>query len=464
MTMKTMMIVCLILFSLTACSKTGSNEETNKSIDEGSTQAETAEEKQIAKKTNDLPQKIVFSTFYEDEFFQQAKKKYEAKHPNITIELTYIDSDDATGEAKREKFIKTTNTAMLSGNGPDLIEMDLLPIGKYVNKNLLADMSKMMDNDPAFKREQYFTNVLDNSTMNGSLYSMPLNFFMNGFVGNETVIQKSGVNIEDHKWSWNQFFEAAEGLKAYGDPNYNYSLLAYPEGLLNEIVKDQYAAYVDEPKGIAKFDSDSFIQLLKQVKDLFDKGIATAESGYTIFRKESIVSPSDYFLILKQSEYFTKGYEFKSKLYSSPKGDGQEAGGYFRSYKTIGINEKSSVKEEAWDFLTFMMSDEMEISPKRAGFPLNKMVYKRQVEQLLKEGKVEDHELGPLGGKVFTITAQDIEGLDTFLEEAKYPVAYNQDDVGEIIIEESKAYYSGQKSAETVAKLIQNRVSIYLNE
>ncbi|NIK75072.1 multiple sugar transport system substrate-binding protein [Paenibacillus castaneae] len=461
-----MMIIVVLLFSITACSKPANTGETNKSIDEGSSREEAAKEKPPAKKDDNSPKTIVFSTFFEDGFFVEAKKKYEAKHPNITIEYSFIDSDDATFMGKMEEYIKKINTAMLSGNGPDLIQMDVLPIGKYVNKNLLADMSKMMDNDPAFKREDYFTNVLDGSKVNGSLYGMPLNFFMYGFIGNETVIEKSGVAFEDHNWSWNQFFEAAEGLKAYGDPNYSYSLAAYPEELLNGIVMDQYTSFVDEPNGKAKFDSDSFIQLLKQVKGLYDKGIATTENVHSIFREEQINSPSDYFLALKLSENFAKGYEsyeYKSKLYSSPKGEGQGKGGYFRSYKTMGINEKSSVKEEAWDFVKFILSEEMQGS-RGTGFPLNKEVYKQQVEELLKKGKVEDHPEGFLGGIVFTITAQDIEGLDIFLEQAQYPVAFNRDQVQEIIVEESKAYFSGQKSAVAVAKLMQNRISLYLNE
>ncbi|MBH5320919.1 extracellular solute-binding protein [Paenibacillus sp. GSMTC-2017] len=460
------MTVLVLLLSIMACGKPSNTGETNKSTDGGANPTSTTGEKTSEKKDDNSPKTIVFSTFYEDEFFVEAKKKYEAKHPHITIEYSYIESTDATGEAKEKEYIKKTNAAMLSGKGPDLIQMDVLPIGKYVNKNLLADMNKMIDNDPAFKKENYFTNVLDGSEMNGSLYGIPLNFFMYGFIGNETVIEKSGVEFEDHNWSWNQFFEAAEGLKAYGDPNYSSSLAAYPEEILNEIVMDQYSSFVDEPNGKAKFDSDSFIQLLKQVKGLYDKGIATSENVRSIFREEQINSPSDYLLALKLSENFAEGYEsyeYKSKLYSSPKAEGQGTGGYFRGYKTLGINEKSSVKEEAWDFVTFMLSEEMQGS-RGTGFPLNKEVYKQQVAELLKDGKVEDHPDGFLGGMVFTITAQDIEGLDVFLKEAKYPVAFNRDQVEEIIVEESKAYFSGQKSAEAVAKLMQNRISLYLNE
>ena len=39
-----------------------------------------------------------------------------------------------------------------------------------------------------------------------------------------------------------------------------------------------------------------------------------------------------------------------------------------------------------------------------------------------------------------------------------------EDDVVKIIGEEAPAYYSGQKPLEDVAKIIQNRVQLYVNE
>lgn len=148
---------------------------------------------------------IVFSTFFPDDFFQEAKKKYEATHPNITIDLRFIESDSAHLETNLEKFVKTTNTAMLSGNGPDLIEMDQLPFGSYINKQLLANIGDIIDQDPSFEKEQYFNNILDGLQQNGGIYGMPLSFFVNAFIGNETAIANSGVQIDDSTWDWSQF-------------------------------------------------------------------------------------------------------------------------------------------------------------------------------------------------------------------------------------------------------------------
>ncbi|NUU62037.1 hypothetical protein [Paenibacillus agri] len=95
----------------------------------------------------------LFSTFFPSDYFKEAKKKYEAKHPNITIALKAVETDDAHLEENLEKFVKTTGTAMLSGQGPDLIEMDQLPSGDYVKRKMLANLGDIMDHDPDFKKD-----------------------------------------------------------------------------------------------------------------------------------------------------------------------------------------------------------------------------------------------------------------------------------------------------------------------
>ncbi|MNI65066.1 hypothetical protein D3C73_1205490 [compost metagenome] len=124
------------------------------------------------------------------------------------------------------------------------------------------------------------------------------------------------------------------------------------------------------------------------------------------------------------------------------------------------MNANSSVKEEAWDFVKFLISEN--IQP--GGFPLNKQAFQKQAQQLIQAGNMKVDEDGPNKGKSYQITETDIQTLTTYLTGAIHPVEYKPSKVGEIIGQESQAYFSGQKSAEDVAKLIQNRVTLYLNE
>ncbi|MEC0090757.1 type 2 periplasmic-binding domain-containing protein [Paenibacillus macquariensis] len=97
------------------------------------------------KKNNTDKKTIVLSTFYQSSFFVEAKKLYEAKNPHITIEIENIESNDSDFMEKKEKFVKTTGTAMLAGKGPDILDMDQLPIDHYVNKKLIANLGEMID-------------------------------------------------------------------------------------------------------------------------------------------------------------------------------------------------------------------------------------------------------------------------------------------------------------------------------
>ncbi|MBP5166082.1 MAG: hypothetical protein ILP09_02340, partial [Oscillospiraceae bacterium] len=61
------------------------------------------------------------------------------------------------------------------------------------------------------------------------------------------------------------------------------------------------------------------------------------------------------------------------------------------------------------------------------------------------------------------LTQQQVDQVNAAIFSATN-VQRNRDDVLAIIEEEAGAYFAGQKSAETVAGVIQSRVQIYVNE
>ena len=70
-------------------------------------------------------------------------------------------------------------------------------------------------------------------------------------------------------------------------------------------------------------------------------------------------------------------------------------------------------------------------------------------------------------GTVIQFHALTREEIDTILGLVKYARPYfsaQEDQVLRIIGEEAAAYYSGQKRAEAVMEIIQNRVQLYVNE
>ncbi|MBW7458971.1 ABC transporter substrate-binding protein, partial [Paenibacillus sepulcri] len=229
-----------------------------------------------------------------------------------------------------------------------------------------------------------------------------------------------------------------------------------PEYLLAQMVSDNYSQFVDAASRKANFDSPSFIGLMQQVKGMGDDGIIG--EGRPYFYPIQINSPGDYMTSLK-------GFLAKNmKLLIMPHPEEVAAGGYFMNYLTIGLNAKSQVKEQAWDFLKFMMSDQITTPPNTAGFPINKKAFAAELAQLKDDGSVPTVKEGPLKGVPVKVDNGKLDQLQSFLEGAIHPALFRSDQVAQFVTDESKAFFSGQKSAEDVARLIQNKVTTYLNE
>ncbi|QNK57217.1 extracellular solute-binding protein [Paenibacillus sp. PAMC21692] len=164
--------------------------------------------------------KVVFASFWPDVRFAEAKTRFEALHPDIEIELHYIQTNDSRFEKDLERFVKTTNAAMLAGKGPDILEMDLLPIEHYVQQGLLVNLETLIERDATFNREQYFTNMLDNAKVGGGLYGMPLFFFQRGFA--EDVDSTVGMNaasaVKQEAWAFIKFMMSDRWMRSDGIP------------------------------------------------------------------------------------------------------------------------------------------------------------------------------------------------------------------------------------------------------
>ncbi|HDR7437150.1 TPA: carbohydrate ABC transporter substrate-binding protein [Bacillus anthracis] len=416
------------------------------------------------RKTKDGKTIVEVSTLGDTKSLKQAEKLYEQKNPKIDIQIkgafpeSRSDESESKGEGSKidetsiEKTISKMNTEFLAGKGSDVIVLDSLPADKYVKKGLLTDLSKLMEEDKSFDKNQYFNKVLDNSKTNEKLYGIPLYFWLSGLLGDDKAIQQSGVKVNDKEWTWSEFTSIGKELASKGTHTHVIGNTP-PEQMLQFLVQDHYSELVDKASGQAKFQSDLFVQMLEDVKKMYEQKIVTADS-VTLGEAYFVPAP-----IMSVEEYFSFGYSLgitESKMYQKPHIAGQKKGVAFTPYTTVGINTKSPVKKEAWNFLKFLMSDE--VQSKGNGFPINKAVYEQQIKTLKEKGGIE----GP-DGSMINVTNDDIQGLEKMAAEISVQSPQSTK-IESIIAEESKSYFSGQKSAKDVAALIQNRVTTYINE
>ena len=235
-------------------------------------------------------------------------------------------------------------------------------------------------------------------------------------------------------------------------------------------------AFIDWETGECRFDSEQFEAVLKFVSRFPD----TLESG-----KEEEYLPgkvqSGEILYTIVDIYNLKSLQIYQEMFGKevslgfPAMDGQ-GGTLLFPKNAFGITSMSQQKEGAWAFVESVLGAEEEIYNLRwmlGEFPS----LKKHMDTIASSEMEEDRKWAEEGyefgarifedGTVIQFHALTREEIDTILGLVKHASPYfsaQEDQVLRIIGEEAAAYYSGQKKAEDVMRIIQNRVQLYVNE
>ncbi|RCW49556.1 ABC transporter substrate-binding protein [Paenibacillus prosopidis] len=460
-------VLILLCAALTACSGGKSNEGTNGSSVPSGSMPETAE-----------GTVVTMTVLTKDRFLAEAEQKFEEMFPGIDIQINEIVPADTSGGDKIvmkrgsdtgpkpedvEKYVSSVNAALMSGNASDIISVENLPVDKYVGKGLLADWNEEAGKDSSFNKSDYYENIFDGVSKGNGWYGVPASFSLDVMFGDVSLLGQS--SLVDKTWTWDQFVDLLGKTKT--DGKYGIAMIK-PELLLKYVAESVYGQLLKKDGKSVSFDGRAFQAYMEKIKSLYDGGLATSEMmgpENTSFSPLSIDSPMNALLMPQ--------IEGKSKTMLRPPGTGQDEGMPFKSSLVLGLNANSKVKNAAWSFVKFLLSEEMQSSRAMMNFPVNKAALKKglaSTKQMIEGG-------GSQGGKSSSIKLRGKDGQEikpTVNEEDINKVIAMMPTVGKyanqdlkvlgMITEESAAYFNGNKSADAVAKSLANRINTYLNE
>lgn len=396
--------------------------------------------------------------------FDAVETLFEQKYPDIDLQVQDFQADEGKSNEEimesMEKYVKTMNTAILSGKGADIINTNKLPFNQYVDKKLLMNMNDMLEKDPTIKKNDLQMNILDGLKLNGSLYGIAPSFYLGTFYGDGDALSKT-VKVDDKTWTWKQLEEVSRQFIQSADKKGSRYAVAKlePQQFLVELVGDSASEFVDRAARKAKFDSPEFVETMKRIKKMYDDRIITASEAN---RGDQLFSLSTY--SLSPFDVLNKAYLYfqNPRLMQAPHPQGHKGGGTFMASSLLSIQANSPVKDEAWKFIAFLMSEEAQsvVKQNEEGYSILKSVNEQMVDEYRKE--VQPSGVNTKNGRV-KVSDQSFAELKQLIHTANRLVR-QKDKVSSIIEEESKSYFSGQKSAEEASKLIQNRATTYLNE
>ncbi|MCR5664219.1 MAG: extracellular solute-binding protein [Oscillospiraceae bacterium] len=424
------------------------------------------------------PEVLTLGALYPDAF-SRAVQAFNRSQQDVRIELRDY-SALMRGEEDYETALTRLSAEILSGDMPDLLALDGLPYRQLAGMGLLEDLYPYLDADPQLSRGDFFASALKSMEVGGGLYQAAPSFMILSLMGASSVVGDTpGWTYDELNAALSRMPEGCTVLGPYAGRDEMLEICVYLE----------MDRLVDWETGFCRFDSEDFIKLLEFVNGFpqnVDYGAGGSESASSRIAsgKQLVVqvdvSDPDSICVYEQL------FGGDATYIGFPTSEG--VGNILYVQGGVAMSSACRDKAAAWSFLRQLLSADYR-GDSVGGLPINRAAFDRIVAEAM-EAEYEkdengDYRLDPETGERIPLPKGGggmSEGGDAAMEYTLWPMTERQRDklleliecstrsvdmnatVFGIVRNLSEAYFSGQKSAGEVARLIQSKVSLYVNE
>ena len=419
---------------------------------------------------------LTLAALYVDYQVERAIIDFNRRSQSVRIQVK--DYSEYNTDEDYNAGITKLQTEIMAGKVPDILAMNSqLSYTQMAAKGLLEDLYPWLDADAELSREDFFPNVLSALEVNGGLYGTCNSFQIS------TILGASRVVGEEPGWTYADFDAALAAMPEGCQP---FDVYTTRDVILQNCLALDLDSFVDWASGQCRFDSGEFIQLLQFAnrfpaefdweKHDWNSEPSTEEKlaqGQQMLLQMSLYNFTDIFYM---GQYF--GGDFTFIGYPSAQGTGNMfylEGGY-------AMSADCKNKQAAWEFIRSFLTEDYQKGI--YAMPLNVKVYEQKLSELRQpqyrkdaEGNYMLDENGEripiaIGGSMspdgeytqyYNLTDAQVEKIDTLVRSTTKNAGANKA-ISDIVAEQAAAFFEGQKSAEEVARLIQSKVNIYVNE
>lgn len=360
------------------------------------------------------------------------------------------------------------NNDVTSGNGPDLIDIANIDYKQYASKGVLENLYAYMEKD-GIQKEDYLENVLKAYEIDGKLYGVIPQFYVT------TSVAKTSKVGSTPGWTLGEMLDFAESSKAENIFSYGSRSSVFYYCIYNNMDE-----FINWEEGKCYFNTDDFIRILEFANQFPEEPNYDDEEGISAKLR------ADKILLMQTTLSSVQEYQMMNGLF----GEEVTYVGYPNSERRgnliqavngcMALNAKSKHKDGAWEYIKTVISEEYQDSLiggwSSWGFPVKKSTLDKlfekdmtpeyyedengnQVEQMKTSWGYDDFHID-----IYAATQQEVDAVREIIASAQRSTGSINEELSNIITEETEAFFKGQKSAAETAEVIQNRIQIYVNE
>jgi ABC-type glycerol-3-phosphate transport system substrate-binding protein len=406
----------------------------------------------------------------DSELLRQVVSKYRIQYPDVMVQVT-IGMDGNSG-ITAEEAIRTLNTEILAGKGPDVLVLDGMPVESYIQKGMLADISPVLETIE--KEDGIFTNIKEVYTKNGKVYSMPSRFLMEVVEGEEDTVA-SATSLQKLAAYGKRLAEEGKG-GIFPDIG--------AKGILMELYQADSANWLGEDGTIQEESLKNYLEAAGTIYNVERFSTQGAyEEFYESFESVCEIGGTAQIYVVDRLTGWNRiafgtlgsvsGYRELLSIEAKIGGinelwnTGEKKS--FLPYFTVGIVSTTEKQQEAEDFLKMVFSRECgEISG--YGFPVNRGAYNSQCDALLsREDAAKETTSYTLGDgteisyETLKLSQEDIKLLTSRIESLNGVVITDRI-IQDFVLEEGMKYLKGEQSLEEIVTEIMQKANLYLTE
>lgn len=409
---------------------------------------------------------------------------YQVNHPEVYVdyEIGMAEGDAVT----REDALKKLNTQIMSGEGPDLLMMDGLPMDSYMEKGLLRDLTDLVKG--ISQEEDLLENLYQSMARDGKIYVVPTEVALPCVLGRESYV--SGMK---------DLTSAADEICRLREDNPGKDLIY----MCNEKSIMKAFAPVCVPMwktDSGEIDQNAISQFLTQMKRIYDAQMDgldekilddhrmmdeywAGESGEDWMYDISMYGTNEIYLIGDYQQLavgittYPYGYwsltsaaknkGFEDVMFAPAKGLCENV---YIPETMLGINAASGKMERAEEFLREFLGKEVQSA--LGSYVINRKAleetFQPESDYVGANGEygmqaIIDEDGRETDFNVFIATQEEMDTFWNWIESADTP--YIADMVLEkTVFEAGEKYMRGEQDLESTLKEIEQQLAIYLSE
>ena len=354
---------------------------------------------------HNMPYTLTITAPYWDAFLSNAIRLYESKNPDqhILYDYTYNSLLEYRTNYRTDKFFDQLNLDILAGTIGDIIvtgfdnregNYDPYP---YFHSDLFIDLTDLIQNDLSY--EVLDKAVFDCLPIGGAIRGLPASTGYYYAEINLDLCEQLGIEMDWQNAKWSDILSLVDELE---DTDYFLLYDSGDVGFINRLMLSNMPDLINRETGVVDIQQDWFMELLRKWK------AAEQSPNFKVLRSESDVDVSQALIsLLGDTRQTYEGENALDYAYYDLEGiDGMRVQivpmfcGELNPNRLVCLTDMYSIsahsenQDTAWDFLSFMLSDEVQYLQPLMNRPVNVKIRNLILEESISDFYEEDLPIG----------------------------------------------------------------------